>query len=141
MLDNVSLNASNFLANSTVISSKDFTIGTSTLTLGESTSTLTGLTSLDVAGPGLFNSLSIRDIAETRILFAGANGAVSDSAGLRFNGTSLIATGGVFLSGLQVDGQADVDSLNVSDLTPTRIVYAGAGGELVESCTLVQMAN
>ena len=134
--DNVSLNASNFLANSTVISSKDFTIGTSTLTLGESTSTLTGLTSLDVSGPGLFNSLSIRDIAETRILFAGANGAVSDSAGLRFNGTSLIATGGVFLSGLQVDGQADVDSLNVSDLTPTRIVYAGAGGELVDNAGL-----
>ena len=32
--ENVSLNASNFLANSTVISSKDFTIGTTSLTLG-----------------------------------------------------------------------------------------------------------
>jgi hypothetical protein len=134
--ENVSLNASNFLANSTVISSKDFTIGTTSLTLGSSTSTLAGLTSLDVGGPILSNTLAIRSITEGRILFAGANGAVSDSTGLTFDGTSLIATGGVFLDGLQVDGQADVDSLNVSDLTPTRIVYAGAGGELVDSAGL-----
>ena len=134
--ENVSLNASNFLANSTVISSKDFTIGTTSLTLGSSTSTLAGLTSLDVVGPVLSNTLSIRNITDGRILFAGANGFVSDSAGLTFNGTSLIASGGVFLDGLQVDGQADVDSLNVSDLTPTRIVYAGAGGELVDNAGL-----
>ena len=134
--ENVSLNASNFLANSTVISSKDFTIGTTSLTLGSSTNTLAGLTSLDVVGPVLSNTLSIRNITDGRILFAGANGFVSDSAGLTFNGTSLIASGGVFLDGLQVDGQADVDSLNVSDLTPTRIVYAGAGGELVDNAGL-----
>jgi hypothetical protein len=134
--ENVSLNASNFLANSTVISSKDFTIGTTSLTLGSSTSTLAGLTSLDVGGPILSNTLAIRSITEGRILFAGANGAVSDSTGLTFDGTSLIASGGVFLDGLQVDGQADVDSLNVSDLTPTRIVYAGAGGELVDNAGL-----
>ena len=134
--ENVSLNASNFLANSTVISSKDFIIGTTSLTLGESTPTLIGLTSLDVGGPVLSNTLAIRSITEGRILFAGANGAVSDSTGLTFDGTSLIASGGVFLDGLQVDGQADVDSLNVSDLTPTRIVYVGAGGELVDSAGL-----
>jgi hypothetical protein len=134
--ENVTLNPENFTSNSTVISSKDLTIGTTSITLGGSATTLTGLTSLDVVGPGAFDSLSIRDIAESRILFAGANGAVSDSAGLRFDGTSLIASGGVFLDGLQVDGQADVDSLNVSDLTPTRIVYAGVGGELVDSAGL-----
>jgi len=134
--ENVTLNPLNFSANSTVISSDNITIGTTSLTLGESTSTLTGLTSLDVGGPVLSNTLSIRNITDGRILFAGANGFVSDSAGLTFNGTSLIASGGVFLDGLQVDGQADVDSLNVSDLTPTRIVYAGAGGELVDNAGL-----
>jgi len=134
--ENVTLNPLNFSANSTVISSDNITIGTTSLTLGESTSTLTGLTSLDVGGPVLSNTLSIRNITNGRILFAGANGFVSDSAGLTFNGTSLIASGGVFLDGLQVDGQADVDSLNVSDLTPTRIVYAGAGGELVDNAGL-----
>ena len=134
--ENVTLNPLNFSANSTVISSGDITIGTTSLTLGESSSTLTGLTSLDVAGPVLSNTLSIRNITDGRILFAGANGFVSDSAGLTFDGTSLIAAGGVFLDGLQVDGQADVDSLNVSDLTPTRIVYAGTGGELIDDAGL-----
>ena len=131
--ENVSFNPGNFEANSTIISSKDFTIGTTNLNLGDTSETLTGLTSLDVAGPGLFNTLSIRDITEGRILFAGANGAVSDSAGLTFDGTSLIASGGVFLDGLDVVGQAEVGSLNVEDLTQGRIVYAGADGELIDS--------
>lgn len=134
--ENTSFNPANFSANSTIISSDDFTIGTTALTLGGSTPTLTGLTSLDVAGPVLSNTLSIRNITNGRILFAGANGAVSDSSGLTFDGTSLIAAGGVFLDGLQVDGQADVDSLNVSDLTQGRIVYAGVDGELIDDAGL-----
>jgi len=134
--ENVSFNSLNFNANSTTISTNDFTIGSTSLTLGESTSTIEGLTSLDVGGPGLFDTLSIRDISEGRILFAGANGAVSDSAGLTFDGTSLIASGGVFLDGLDVEGQAEVGSLNVEDLTSGRIVYAGANGELIDSNNL-----
>ena len=134
--ENVSFNPANFSANSTVISTDNFTIGTTSLTLGDSTSTLTGLTSLDVGGPVLSNTLFIRNITDGRILFAGANGAVSDSSGLTFDGTSLIASGGVFLDGLQVDGQADVDSLNVSDLTATRIPFIAANGEFVDSANL-----
>ena len=134
--ENVSFDAKSFSANSTTILTNDFTIGTTSLTLGESTSTIEGLTSLDVGGPGLFDTLSIRDISQGRILFAGANGAVSDSAGLTFDGTSLIASGGVFLDGLDVVGQAEVGSLNVEDLTSGRIVYAGANGELIDSNNL-----
>ena len=134
--ENVSFNPLNFSANSTVISSSDITIGTTSLTLGESTPTLTGLTSLDVVGPVLSNTLAIRSITEGRILFAGANGAVSDSTGLTFDGTSLIASGGVFLQGLDVTGQVEAGSLNVEDLTQTRIVYAGADGELIDSANL-----
>ena len=134
--ENVSLNPLNFSANSTVISTDDITIGTTSLTLGESTPTLTGLTSLDVGGPVLSNTLAIRNITDGRILFAGANGFVSDSAGLTFDGTSLIAAGGVFLDGLQVDGQTDTDSLNVRDLTSGRIPFVAANGEFVDSSGL-----
>ncbi len=134
--ENVSFNPLNFSANSTVISSDDITIGTTSLTLGETTPTITGLTSLDVAGPVLSNTLSIRNITDGRILFAGANGFVSDSAGLTFDGTSLIASGGVFLDGLQVPGQSGLGSVNVTDLTDGRIVYAGANGELIDSNNL-----
>jgi len=134
--ENVGFNPLNFGANSTIISTNDITIGTTSLTLGESTSTLTGLTSLDVGGPVLSNTLAIRSITEGRILFAGANGAVSDSTGLTFDGTSLIAAGGVFLDGLQVDGQTDTDSLNVRDLTATRIPFIAANGEFVDSNNL-----
>ena len=133
---NQSFNPLNFSANSTVVVSNDITIGNTSLTLGESTPTIVGLTSLNVAGPLEGNSLVLNDKTQGRILYAGANGAIIDSAGLTFNGTSLIATGGVFLDGLQVDGQADVDSLNVSDLTQGRIVYAGANGELIDSANL-----
>jgi hypothetical protein len=134
--ENVSFNPLNFSANSTVISSDDITIGTTSLTLGETTPTITGLTSLDVGGPVLSNTLSIRNITDGRILFAGANGFVSDSAGLTFDGTSLIASGGVFLDGLQVPGQSGLGSVNVTDLTDGRIVYAGANGELIDSNNL-----
>ena len=134
--ENVSFNPLNFNANSTIISTNDFTIGNTSLTLGETTSTLVGLTSLNIDGPISSDTSTIRSITQGRILFAGANGFVSDSAGLTFDGTSLIASGGVFLDGLQVDGQADVDSLNVSDLTQGRIVYAGANGELIDSNNL-----
>ena len=134
--ENVSFNPLNFSANSTVISSDDFTIGTTSLTLGETTSTIAGLTDLNVLGPVSSDSLFIRSITQGRILFAGANGAVSDSTGLTYDGTSLIAAGGVFLDGLQVDGQTDTDSLNVRDLTATRIPFVAANGEFVDSANL-----
>ena len=134
--ENVSFNPINFNANSTIISTNDITIGNTALTLGETTNTLVGLTSLNIAGPISSDTSTIRSITQGRILFAGANGFVSDSAGLTFDGTSLIASGGVFLQGLQVDGQTDTDSLNVSDLTATRIPFIAANGEFVDSANL-----
>ena len=133
---NTSLNPLNFSANSTVIVSNDITIGSTSLTLGESTSTLSGLTSLDIGGPLAADSLTLRDKTEGRILYAGANGAIIDTDGLRYDGTSLVADGGVFLDGLQVPGQSGLGSVNVTDLTQGRIVYAGANGELIDSANL-----
>ena len=134
--ENVSFNPLNFSANSTIISSDDITIGTTSLTLGETTNTLEGLTSLNISGPISSDTTTIRSITQGRILFAGANGFVSDSSGLTFDGTSLIASGGVFLQGLQVTGQTDTDSLNVNDLTATRIPFIAANGEFVDSANL-----
>ena len=134
--ENVSFNPLNFSANSTIISTDNITIGTTSLTLGETTNTLEGLTSLNISGPISSDTTTIRSITQGRILFAGANGFVSDSSGLTFDGTSLIASGGVFLQGLQVTGQTDTDSLNVNDLTATRIPFIAANGEFVDSANL-----
>ena len=133
---NTSFNPLNFTANSSTIFTNDITIGNTSLTLGETTSTLVGLTDLNVLGPISSDTATIRSITEGRILFAGANGFVSDSSGLTYDGTSLIADGGVFLDGLQVPGQSGLGSVNVTDLTDGRIVYAGANGELIDSNNL-----
>ena len=133
---NTSFNPLNFSANSSIIFTNDITIGNTSLTLGETTSSLVGLTDLNVLGPISSDTATIRSITEGRILFAGANGFVSDSSGLTYDGTSLIADGGVFLDGLQVPGQSGLGSVNVTDLTDGRIVYAGANGELIDSNNL-----
>ena len=153
LFQNTQFNPLNFSGTSETISSADITIGTTSLTLGETTTEIEGLTALtinglftaangaflqgiDVTGQAEVGSLNVEDLTPTRIVYAGTDGELIDSANLYFDGTSLVAAGAVFLDGLQVDGQADVDSLNVSDLTPTRIVYAGTGGELVDSANL-----
>jgi hypothetical protein len=151
--ENVSFNPLNFFANSTVISSADITIGTTALTLGETTSELNGLTNLtisglftgndaaflngiDVTGQAEVGSLNVEDLTSGRIVYAGANGELIDSAGMTFDGTSIIATGGVFLDNMSVPGQASLGSVNIIDLTQGRIMYAGANGELIDSANL-----
>ena len=72
-----------------------------------------------------------------RIVYAGADGELIDDAGLAYNGTSIVATGGVFLDSLDVSsGQATLGSVNIADLTQGRIMYAGANGELIDSANL-----
>ena len=152
--ENVGFNPLNFAANSTVISTNDITIGTTALTLGETTSELNGLTNLtisglftgndaaflngiEVTGQAAVGSLNVEDLTTGRIVYAGANGELIDDAGLAYNGTSIVATGGVFLDSLDVSsGQATLGSVNIADLTQGRIMYAGANGELIDSANL-----
>jgi len=151
--ENASFSPLNFTANSTVISSADFTLGTTSLTLGEQTSVIEGLTDLtitnqftalngaflngiDVTGQAEVGSLNVEDLTQGRIVYAGANGELIDSPGMTFNGTSIIATGGVFLDNLSVPGQATLGSVNILDLEEGRIMYAAANGELVTSANL-----
>ena len=86
------------------------------------------LDDLEVPGQAGLGSVNVTDLTETRIVYVGANGELIDSAGLTFDGTSLTATGGVFLQGLQVQGQSEFASVNVEDLTSGRVVLAGAFG-------------
>ena len=151
--ENASFSPLNFTANSTIISSADFTLGTTSLTLGEQTSVIEGLTDLtitnqftalngaflqgiDVTGQAEVGSLNVEDLTQGRIVYAGANGELIDSPGMTFNGTSIIATGGVFLDNLSVPGQATLGSVNILDLEEGRIMYAAANGELVTSANL-----
>ena len=152
--ENVGFNPLNFAANSTIISSADFTIGTTSLTLGETTAVIEGLTDLtisnqfiaqngaflngiDVTGQAEVGSLNVEDLTPGRIVYAGADGELIDDAGLAYNGTSIVATGGVFLDSLDVSsGQATLGSVNIADLTQGRIMYAGANGELIDSANL-----
>ena len=151
--ENVSLNSLNFNANSTTISTNDITLGTTSLTLGEQTLEIEGLTNLtitdtftaangaflqgiDVTGQAEVGSLNVEDLTPGRIVYAGADGELIDSAGMTFDGTSIIATGGVFLDNMSVPGQASLGSVNIIDLTPGRIMYAGANGELIDTANL-----
>jgi len=150
LFQNTQFNPLNFTANSSTISSADITLGTTSLTLGETTTEIEGLTVLtinglftaangaflqgiDVTGQAEVGSLNVEDLTPTRIVYAGTDGELVDSANLFFDGVSLTAAGGVFLDILRVPGQTELGSVNVTDLTSGRITYAGVNGELVDS--------
>ena len=114
-------------------------IDSANLTFDGTTLTATNgvlLSGLDVTGQSTFDSVNVQDLTPTRIVYAGTDGELVDSANLYFDGVSLTATGGVFLDGLEVQGQSTFGSANIEDLTPTRIVFAGTNGELVDSANL-----
>ena len=135
---NTSLSSLNFSANGTLIQANDFTIGNTSLTIGESTSALEGLSTISVDGQSTFGSVNVTDLTPTRLVYAGANGELTDSNQLTFDGSVLSVQSNTAITGtLDIDSQATVASLNVEDLTPTRIIYAGTDGELVDSANLV----
>ena len=103
---------------------------------------------LNIDGQSTLASLNVEDLTATRLVYVGTNGELVDSSNLTFDGTSLIvglnkftvahATGNTQVVGtLNVDGQSTLASLNVEDLTATRVVYVGASGELVDSADMV----
>ena len=134
----------------TSLSASDATIGVSTVTTQNATEVLTektvvsaaatfqstidafhidvdGHTELDnlnVSGVSTFagvlnttnglvaNSAQISDLTNTRIVFAGANGELSDDAQLTFNGTTLNVS-----SRVNVSGDVELDNVNVSGAT------------------------
>lgn len=103
---------------------------------------------VDVNGQTTLSSVNVEDLTNNRIVIAGVSGELEDDANFTFDGTTFnigatgqftvdVTTGNTQVKGtLNVDGQATVASLNVEDLTATRITFAGTSGELEDSANL-----
>lgn len=102
---------------------------------------------LGVTGESTFASAIVSDLTDNRIVIAGTAGALEDDANFTFNGTQFnvgagnftvaVATGNTSVAGtLGVTGEATLASATVSDLTATRLVFAGTAGSLVDSADL-----
>jgi hypothetical protein len=113
---------------------------------------------LETQGLATLNTAVVENLTDNRIVIAGATSNLEDDANFTFDGTTFkvgtdstdkfrvaVSTGNVattgtldvdgnvnFNSDLDVDGQTQLASLNVEDLTVTRVVFAGANGELVD---------
>ena len=116
------------------------------------------LGSINVDVEATLASAVIEDLTNNRIVIAGTNGQLEDDSNFTFDGTNFkvgttgtdkftvaVATGNTtilgtlnvtgntqYLGTLDINGQVTAASLNVEDLTATRIVFAGANGELVD---------
>ena len=113
-----------------------------------------GAGSSNIAGGLVVDTAKISDLTNTRVVYAGANGELQDSANLTFNGTTLNGTfsgdGTALLvtipgisttttsefTNLNVTGNTVLATAKVSDLTDNRIVIAGASGELEDTSKL-----
>jgi hypothetical protein len=80
-------------------------------------STFAGL--VDINAGGQANTFKVEDLTDNRVVIAGTGGELEDDSNLTFNGTTLAV--GV---NLDVDGQTDLDVLNVAEgATFSDIVY------------------
>ena len=114
----------------------------------EATGNIHATGTLNIDGQSTLASLNVEDLTAQRLVYVGVDGELVDSSNLTFDGTSLIvgankftvahATGNTQVVGtLNVDGQSTLASVNVEDLTATRVVYVGTNGELVDSSDMV----
>lgn len=114
----------------------------------EATGNIHATGTLNIDGQSTLASVNVEDLTAQRLVFVGVGGELVDSSNLTFDGTSLIvgnnkftvahATGNTQVVGtLNVDGQSTLASVNVEDLTATRVVYVGTNGELVDSADMV----
>ena len=85
---------------------------------------------LEVGGEATLASATVSDLTNGRVVLAGSNGSLEDSASLTFNGTTLSAPQ------VTATTSATLASAAVSDLTSGRVVLAGTSGELEDSANL-----
>lgn len=132
----------NFTVASGAVSTKDITLGTSTLTNGSTTLTLAGLEQLDVdnvrvngntvsstSGALILNPIgdlqvTHADFVANRIIYSSdASGTLASSSNFTYDGTDLVLTGG-----LDITGDADIDNININTNT---ISTTDANGNLI----------
>lgn len=136
----------------------DLNVGQGNFTVNVATGNTAIAGTLDVDGQSTLASLNVEDLTDNRIVISGPSGEIEDDANFTFDGTTFkvgtdstdkfrvaVTTGNVATTGtldvdgavnlndtLDVDGQSTLASLNVEDLTATRVTFAGANGELVD---------
>jgi hypothetical protein len=114
---------------------------------------------LDINGQATLASVNVEDLTDNRIVIAGTNGELEDDSNFTFDGITFkvgtaisdkftvnVASGNTNIAGtldvvgnttysgtMDVDGQLTAASINVEDLSDTRIVFVGASGELTDS--------
>jgi hypothetical protein len=124
----------------TTVSNTDLEIrtnGSGTIELQDSTNVTGALdvsTTLNVQGATTLATAKISDLTDGRVLLAGTDGEVEDSANLTFTSDTLAVTGDATVSGtINVDSVATVAGSVVEDLTQHRVPVAGTGGRLIDS--------
>ena len=103
----------------------ELAIGVTNFTVQQATGNTAIAGTLDVDGQSTFASANVEDLTSGRVVLAGTDGELEDSANLTFDGTTLTVTGS-----LDVTVDVTLASAKVSDLTDNRIVIAGTDGEL-----------
>lgn len=77
-------------------------------------------------------SLKLSGLTNTRVLFAGASGLVSDDSDFTYNST----TDTLSVGNISVSTAVNAPTVAASSLTDTRIVFAGTDGLLIDSSDL-----
>ena len=125
-------------------------VDTSNFTVSGTTGAVYTASTLEVDGESTLASAIVEDLTNNRVVIARTGGALEDDSNFIFDGTSFkvgtdttdkfvvtVSNGNTLIDGtLHVNGQSTLASLNVEDLTATRITFAGTDGELVDSTNL-----
>ena len=118
-------------ANGELEDDANFTFNGTELNVGQGNFTVqvgTGNTqiigTLNVDSQATLASANVEDLTEDRLVIAGVNGELEDSANLTFDGTELTTT-----------------SLTVTDLTEDRVVIVGPGGQLEDDANFTFDGN
>lgn len=136
-----------------------FDIGQGDFTVDVATGNTLVNGTLETQGLATLNTAVVENLTDNRIVVAGSTSNLEDDGNFTFDGTTFkvgtsvtdkfrvgVAAGNVATTGtldvdgavnlnatLDVDGQATIASLNVEDLTASRVTFAGASGELVDN--------
>ena len=88
---------------------------------------LTVLSNLDVEGTTTLATVNVEDLTSGRVVFAGTDGELGDSANLTFNTTTdtLSATA------------ASLDTLSLGNTTTSRLLFSGSNGGVIDNANLI----
>ena len=129
--------SANLTFDGTLLTTTNLTVDNINVDANTITTSVGNLSLSSTGGEVTASSLAVTDLTSGRITYASTSGALVDNANLTFDGTTLTVTGTANVSAnLNVTGEATLASATISDLTSTRVTYAGTSGALVDSANL-----